>query len=440
VTRALSLRSWLVVSHALVLLLPVLALLASGAITRELELEARGQLMQQGEAVAALAAARVLHAEPKELAALGKELTRLGQTTRTRIRILDLDGGQLVASKVASPPRDAAPRVELVTVSLPMRRGSRDLGSVELSMAPRHPLLAMRLARWRLLGAGGAALVLASLLGLALAHRISRPLRALSAGARQARAGGPGAMAGLFDRQGSRVAEVGSLATELSAMAAQLEDRLASIGQFASNASHELRTPVTTLRSTLELLRDDPDLPPEIQARFLAGGLDEIQRLDRSIGGLLALARAEEGGRRQPVDLDEALASLAERHPWILVEPGGGTILADPDQLDLALDNIVANASQHGGADVAVRVRGRSDDERAGIDVRDDGPGIDPDNLPRVFERFFTTGGERGRTGLGLPLVRAIVESAAGEAKVESRPGETLISLDWPALRDRQFR
>jgi len=438
VKRALSLRSWLGLSHVLVLALPMLALVVSGALTRELELEARGQLMQQGEAVAALAAARVLSAEGPELAALSKELTRLGQATRTRIRILDLEGVERVVSKVAQPPTDTALVVNLVTVSLPLRRGSKALGTVELSMAPRHPLLAMRLARWRLLGAGGVALVLAALLGLVLAHRISRPLRALSGSARSVRGGG-GDLALLAERRGSRVAEVGVLAAELGGMAEHLEARLAYIGEFASNASHELRTPVTTLRSTLELLRDDPDLPPALRAHFVAGGLDELSRIDRTIGGLLALARAEERVEREPIQLASVLESLAERHPSVRIVAGDGAILAEPTQLDLALDNLVNNAWQHGGMGTVVTVRAWQDGERAGISVCDDGHGISPDNLPRVFDRFFTTGGDDGRTGLGLPLVRTIVEACGGELKAESQPGETLISMVWPALRD-QFR
>ena len=439
-SRALSLRAWLSLSHLLVLALPVLALLLTGAVTRELELEARGQLMQQGEAVAALAAARVTGAEAADLAALGKELTRLGQATRTRIRILDPHGAELVASRVARPPRDAAPSVDLVTVALPLRRGAQELGTVQLSMAPRHPLLAMRLARWRLLGAGGASLLLALLLGLGLAHRISRPLRGLAHSAREAHSGGPGALARLGSRRRSRVAEVGTLARELEGMAGHLEDRLAYIGEFASNVSHELKTPVTTLRSSLELLRDAPELEPELRGQLLAGGLEELTRIDTTISGLLALARAEEGGLREELDLGEALAALKERHPRVHVGGGGGTILADPTQLGLALDNLVANAFQHGGPQVEVRARAWQDGARAGITVEDDGPGISPDNLPRVFERFFTTGGDVGRTGLGLPLVAAVVEASGGEVKAESRPGETLFSLTWPALRDHQSR
>ena len=435
--RALSLRSWLVLSHVTVLLLPVVALLLTGAITRELELEARGQLLQQGEAVAALVAARVASAEDADLASLSKELTRLGQATRTRVRILDPAGRELVASKAAAPPQASAPLVELVTVALPLRRGARELGSVELSMAPRHPLLAMRLARWRLLGAGTAALLAALVLGMILAHRVSRPLRALAGHARAARGGGPGALAQPGAKRGSRVVEVGALAHELGVTAAHLETRLAYVGEFASNVSHELKTPVTTLRSTLELLRDDRDLPEALGRDLLDGGLEELRRIDATISGLLALARAEEGGRREPVDLDAALAALRERHPRISVGGGGGTISADPTQLGLALDNLVINALDHGGTEVVASAW--QDGARVGIDVRDDGPGIPTEHLPRVFERFFSTGGDDGHCGLGLPLVQAIVQASGGEVKVESRPGETLFSLHWPALHD-QFR
>ncbi len=427
--RALSLRSWLALSHGAVLALPLLALLLTGALTRELELEARGQLLQQGQAVAALAGARVASGEPAQLAALSKELTRLGQATRTRLRIRGPDGVELVASRVAEPPGGAPPAGEPVTVSLPLGHRGEALGSVELSMAPRHPLVAMRLARDRLLLVGGLCLAGALLLALALAHGISRPLRRLATLARGMVAAPPERLADLAAGQGSRLREVGWLAGELAQVSARLQARLAYAGELASNVSHELRNPVTTLRSSLELLRDERSLPDELRAKLLEGGLEELARMDATIGGLLALARAEEGGRREPLSLDAALEALAERHPGLPIEGCGGTILVDPALLATALDNLLRNAHQHGGPTVSVRAW--LEGERTGVTVIDDGPGIPPERQARIFERFHTTAADRGGTGLGLAIVKAVVEASGGEVAVESRPGETRFLLEW---------
>ena len=143
------------------------------------------------------------------------------------------------------------------------------------------------------------------LLSLALAHRISGPLRGLSGTARAVRGGDLRELEVLAARRSSRVREVGELAEDLGEMAARLRERLVYIGEFASNVSHELNTPVTTLRSTLELLRDEPDLPDEVQDRFVRNGLDELARVDRTVTGLLALARAEEGGEGERLGLDQ---------------------------------------------------------------------------------------------------------------------------------------
>ncbi len=436
--RALGLRSWLALSHLVVIALPVLALVVFGILARELEMEARGQLVHQGHAIAALGAARMARADPGDLAILEGELAQIARETRTGVRLLRPDGTVLLAPELsASSWPEERPGPDVTTVTL-VHHGEELVGAVELRMAARPPWLIASASRWRLLGATVGVLVVTLLLSVALAHRISGPLRGLSATARAVGAGSLDGLELLAARRGSRVREVGELAGELGAMAGRLRSRLAYIGEFASHVAHELKTPTTTLRSTLELMRDDDGLPAEAQARFVANGLDELERVDRTVTGLLSLARAEEGGAREPVSLDRLVVACAERHPRLEARAEPAVILADPALVALALDNLVANAQHHGGQQVQVRSWRRG--ELAGIDVVDDGPGISADNLPRVFDRFFTTAGERGRTGLGLSLVRAVCRARGGEVELESRPGRTRFRMRWPVAPDDATR
>ncbi len=429
--KPLSLRAWLGLSHLVVLALPVLTVLLFGVVARQLEMEARGQLVHQGEAIAALSAARMARADPSELEELRTEIGQIARSTRTGVRLLNPDGTVLVEPELAPPPRRGGRLGPAVSVLTLVQHEGESVGAVVLEMAVRSPWLVASVSRWRLVLAGGGALVAALLLSLALAHRISAPLRGLSGTARAVRGGDLRELEVLAARRSSRVREVGELAEDLGEMAARLRERLVYIGEFASNVSHELKTPVTTLRSTLELLRDEPDLPDEVQDRFVRNGLDELARVDRTVTGLLALARAEEGGEGERLGLDQLVLETGERYPDISVVTGGGSVRANPAQLALALDNLVDNARHHGGG--AVLVRAWRDRDLVGIDVEDDGVGISADNLPRVFERFFTTAGDRGRTGLGLPLVRAICRAHGGDVTVQSEPGCTRFRLAWPA-------
>jgi signal transduction histidine kinase len=224
----------------------------------------------------------------------------------------------------------------------------------------------------------------------------------------------------------------------MGTMSARLRQRLRYISEFAGNVSHEFKTPVSSLRGTVELLRDDDDMPPEQRARFLENALSDLDRLSRLVGGLLRLARAEEGGARAVFSLDDVVADVCARH-----RDGGGDVShsgaaarvdANREQIDSAVGNLVENALRHGGPDVKVQVVGFTDGAWTGVDVIDDGPGISPANLPKVFDRFFTTDRAKGGTGLGLALVRAVMEAHGGRVEVESVLGRTRLRVVLPRL------
>jgi hypothetical protein len=149
------------------------------------------------------------------------------------------------------------------------------------------------------------------------------------------------------------------------------------------------------------------------------------------VSGLLSLARADERKARARVELDEVLAAVSRDHQ-VPVEGSSGPVDADRAQLEAVAKNLVENARRHGGPGVRVRIEAFAGPRTAGFRVIDDGQGISEANLPRVFDRFFTTDREGGGTGLGLALVRAIAIRHGGDVRVESRPGRTVFEVELP--------
>ncbi|MBK8237129.1 MAG: hypothetical protein IPK74_16410 [Deltaproteobacteria bacterium] len=236
----------------------------------------------------------------------------------------------------------------------------------------------------------------------------------------------------------SHVREVGALADAVRGMHGQLQARLDYIDEFAGNVAHEFRTPIATLRGTLELLHDDPEMPAAQRERFFANADAELTRLATLVDGLLALARAERLGDPAAIDPAALLHGVVARrgdavalHDARSDEAQRARIVGSARQLESALDNLIDNALRHGGDTVAIAIELGADDRHVRIAVVDDGRGIDPADLPRVFERFFTTA-RAGGTGLGLALVAAIVRAHGGEIAVDSRPGRTAFTISLP--------
>jgi signal transduction histidine kinase len=225
--------------------------------------------------------------------------------------------------------------------------------------------------------------------------------------------------------------EIAVLARTFNDMLDRLEGAFTAQRRFIDDAGHELRTPITIVRGHLELIGDDP----EDRAQTLALVTAELDRMGRIVDELLLLARAE-----QPdfVQLDEVELSdlttellvkataLGERD-WRLDACTSGRVWADPQRLTQAVLNLARNAVEHTTPSAEI---GLGSIRRAGevrLWVRDTGPGIEPDERERIFERF--TRGRRGRTrrsdgaGLGLAIVRAVALAHRGRVELDSRPG-----------------
>ncbi len=241
---------------------------------------------------------------------------------------------------------------------------------------------------------------------------------------------------------GSRT-EVGRLAAALNAMLGQLEaafaQRTASerrLRRFVGDASHELRTPLSAVQAYAELFERGARERPQDLARAMAGIERESRRMGTLVDELLLLARLDQGRplERSPVDLaalaheavDAARALEAER-PLTLEAPDRLDVIGDPTRLRQVLDNLLGNVRAHTPPGAPARVTLGAVEGRARVEVADSGPGLDPEQAERAFERFYRADPSRSRdmggAGLGLAIVAAIAEAHGGRATVETAPG-----------------
>jgi two-component system OmpR family sensor kinase len=235
--------------------------------------------------------------------------------------------------------------------------------------------------------------------------------------------------------------EVGQLALTFNDMLAelesgyrQLESSLQSQRRFVADASHELRTPLTTVRGNIELLRRRPPVDASEQAEILADTTEEVDRLIRLVNQLLVLARVDAGQalRRDALTLAGLLedvcrqARLLTPRPQInCLAPEDLTVEGDRDALKQVLLILVENALVHTPPGTAVTITASESDGTAMVRVADGGPGIAPDVLEHIFERFYrgdTSRSGRG-AGLGLAIAKELVEAMDGSIAVESQPG-----------------
>jgi signal transduction histidine kinase len=170
----------------------------------------------------------------------------------------------------------------------------------------------------------------------------------------------------------------------------------------------------------------------EQRDRFLDNADADLQRMERLVSGLLALARAEETSGHVPLRLDDVVDAVVRRHPGVARTGAGGRVVGTPAQLEAVVENLVDNALRHGGEGVSVSVQTWTNGELTGVDVLDDGPGISIGNRGRIFERFFTTDRQRGGTGLGLSLAQAVCRAHGGGIDVRSEPGQTRFQVALP--------
>jgi heavy metal sensor kinase len=296
-----------------------------------------------------------------------------------------------------------------------------------------------------LLIAGPAALGATALGGWWLARSALLPVRRMTSEAREIG----------IDRLHERVAvprvadEIGELAVTFNAMLERLERGVDDQQRFVADASHELRTPLAVMRSEIDVTLRDDELAPQARG-VLESAREEVDRMSRTVDGLLTLAEADAGrlGLRTPgLDLGDAIeAAAAPLRPMaaaaqvgLEVERARCPVLADPRLLHQALTNLIENAIKFSPPGGLVSVTAWSGDEEVGVTVTDEGPGIPAEAQAHLFDRFYRADPARGRavggSGLGLAICREIANVHGGRVWVDSRPGHgSAFSLALPRV------
>jgi len=320
-------------------------------------------------------------------------------------------------------------------------------GVVVTASGVERPVAILESVRDRLWVTFWISLVVAGLLGFAFSELISRRIRAMSAAAAAIAAGD-------FEQRlpVSLVPdEISGLADSYNRMAATLGETFSSQRRFVADASHELRTPIAALKGMLELLEDGAKEIPEVRDDFIHTMQLEADRLARLVGDLLTLAKLDAGSltlTMEPLyardlvenvaDVMQTLAEQAGVELRVSISDADLRISADRDRIVQVLLSFTDNALKHAPRGTAVSLTVQSRDGDVSFSVADEGPGIGPEELARVFERFYRSDTSRaggGGTGLGLAIAKEIVEAHGSAIDVVSRPGlGTVFSFTLPAL------
>lgn len=449
-----SFRTKLLASHiALVLVVGAIAImLLDRWLTDDLVRQLDERLEEQGKGAIEWAEGGRRH--PDRITA------RIAHIVDAEVTLFDSDGSVIGASTIEART-DIGPEVEAA------RRG--DVGKaarwrygeeVHYVAVPGEDGTILRLAqplseinatvaatRKRLLFASGLAVLAAVLFGFLASRVASRPLAEMTGTADRLTQGD-------YDvpiEEGAND-EFGVLRRAMKTLAAQLKARIGELTRerdhlqrlmtirrdFVANVSHELRTPVTSIQGYAEtLLRKDPK--PEKRAQFLEIIYRQSHRMGVLVEQLLALSELEARDKdlaRDDLELvaiarhvrETVVGKAEKRQISVSIDiPEDLHVIADPEGVERALLNLVDNAVKYGKEHGKVDIRAKRDGAEAVIEITDDGEGIEAKHLPRVFERFYRVDAgrsrDRGGAGLGLSIVKHLVESMDGTIGVESEVG-----------------
>lgn len=314
----------------------------------------------------------------------------------------------------------------LVRVCMPLDAVDRALRSVSTISLIGGPLL----------------IIAAALLGLFVARRSLKPIEQIISSARIVAAGD------LTERIAPAPSrdEIGALTDMLNEMLDQLEASFKREKRFASDASHELRMPVSVIMAYAEALSCEDALGTENRASVQVI-LEETQRMRRMIAQLLTITRGDEGrypASMEAVDLaevadavcDQLMEAADRKNIEIALDAASAPIIGDQSLLTQMTLNLIENAVKYGLAGGRISVETGCGDGMCRLIVADDGPGIAPEHLPHIFERFYRadTARDRSGSGLGLSIVRWIVDLHHGTVEVASSPAGTRFVTSMPTV------
>ena len=476
-TQLVRIRTRLLVINLLAVLVPVVGIEWARTFEREMLDALERDMRNQVQLLRTVLEANLDERGVPDVAVVGRALEIAAKRTRTRVRLLDREGGKVLfdshahgapegpepvvpgllhqrdaprrrhaSDAAATDPGPVADRVEIraaragklgtatrihqrihrayLFLAMPVMVKRRVEGIVYITRSTVPALMAMHNLRKRLVQVLGVAIGVTALMSLFLAATISRPLTRLTRSTRRIAAGDRTVSLHLDRRD-----EIGQLAQAFDALVKQLDGRAVYIAELAANLSHEFKTPLASIRGAAELLADGAAEDPEARQRFLGNILADVDRLTRLVSRILELSRIEASlEQREALDFAEVVREVADRFAQ---HPLGVTVAAEElplrgnrAHLTSALQALVENAVTFSPPEEPVQLWAGLEGEELVARVCDRGPGISKANQAKIFDRFFTTQGERGGTGLGLAIVATVVKSHGGAVHVLSEPGQ----------------
>ena len=361
------------------------------------------------------------------------------------LRIATPEVQQALAGTYGSATRLSGSQRSLTLESaLPISSGGQVIGAVLVTKSTGQILATLYELRLETFEVVVWSLLAAVALSLFLGGTIARPLTRLVAESKA-----------LLDRRGRlrgrfaasrRRDEVGDLSRALAELTRRLEGHLRFIESFAADVSHELKNPLASIGSASEMLEEIED--PEDRRRFVGRIREDVRRLERLITGVREISRLDadlealpaENVKLAPLLEGIALAAAGRRPPLALelaIEDPALQVKASADRLQQVLENLLDNAASFSPPGAPVTLRLKRAGRTAVIEVEDRGPGIPPEHLERIFERFFSyRPGQQNaavHTGLGLAIVKAIAEGYGGRIEARNAPaGGAVFEVQLP--------
>jgi len=367
-----------------------------------------------------------------------------GSVTITSVRRVDTPWGSMLVFQTgsnSSPDSSAKPPAAPTgpTVAAPIGNAASPIAYVEVSGGPDLVSQALATTQAAFLWAALIAALIAALVGFFVGRGLTAPLGGLSKAAARMSAGDLSVRA---PRGGQD--EIGQLANQFNHMAEametsfkQLSSERDALRRFVADASHELRTPITALQTFTDLLQGSASSDAQARTEFLAESQKQLTRLEWITHNLLGLSRLDAGiesldiSTQDAADLARTVVTSFELQArekglalTLFIPPEPVVLCCDGARIEMALSNLLQNALKFTPSGGHVEVALEADESTARWSVKDDGPGIAPEDQPQIFERFFRGShpGVEG-SGLGLAIVRSIALAHGGKVWVESQPG-----------------
>ncbi|POR52541.1 signal transduction histidine kinase [Bosea psychrotolerans] len=326
-------------------------------------------------------------------------------------------------SKNAPPPLYSLSRGTSIRIfaATPIILRGHVAGVLYASRTPSNVFRHLYEERGKVVLAGLSVAALTLLIGLAFHRTITRPVHELIA---RTVAIGHGDRAAMRPLRNHGTAEFAKLSQSFLDMAGNLNNRSDFIATFAAHVSHELKSPLTSIEGAAELLRDDiagegRAMSDEERRRFLGNIITDTHRLTAITNRLRELARAESTPTGGATSLSPAIATLQRDVPELAIRAEGdldGLIRISAENLRIILSHLADNALRHGATELAIVAAVEAD--RLHLTISDNGSGVSPNNRARIFDSFFTTRRDSGGTGMGLAIVRAMLDAHSGSIEL----------------------